>query len=90
MELNIKIYGHYCSTEIFLINGKSADTGDFGNIRDASPETAEEYGCGNRKFSRIPATQEVLEKYEINEEEYSQIAEKLEEELSFGRCGWCV
>jgi len=73
----------------FVINGINANSSDFGGQGDMSPETAEEYCCGDMQFTRNPSTPDVLAKYGITEDEYAEICEKLEGGLSFGRCGWC-
>ena len=87
----ILTFGHaLCYTPEFSINGVDADCEDFGEKYDRSPETAEDYACGNMQFTRIPPTTEVLARYNITEKEYDEIAEKLEAGLSFGSCGWCV
>lgn len=90
MKYKIEIYGALCACSKFIINGIDADADDFGERHDWSPETAEDYGCGDMRFTPKPATQEVLDKYHINTDEYNIIAEKLRGELSFGDCGWCV
>jgi hypothetical protein len=41
-------------------------------------------------FERNPSTQLILDKYGITEEEYNEVATRLEIDLSFGSCGWCV
>jgi len=90
MELELKIYRCLCSTETFKVNGIPADADDFGEKYDRDSENAEEYGCGNMQFTRIAPKREVLEKYNITEAEYENVAEQLESGLSFGGCGWCV
>ncbi len=90
MKLELEIFGALCSTEVFVINGINADSDDFGVQGDNDTENAEDYGCGNMEFERKTETDEVLKKYSITKEEYEKIAEKLEEGLSFGCCGWCV
>ena len=85
-----KSYVSICALETFVINGIDADYEDFGVKEDINPAIAEEYGCGNMKFISKPATQEVLEKYNINADDYGEICRKLDEELSFGQCGWCI
>jgi hypothetical protein len=90
MKLELEIYSHLCSTKVFVINGINADSEDFGDHRDDSPDTAEPYSCGNMCFSRNPSSKKVLKKYGITQEEYDEIADKLAEGLSFGSCGWCV
>jgi len=79
-----------CYTTTFIINGVSADEDDFGEKYDRNPEGAEDYACGDMQFTRNPSTLDVLDKYSINEGEYADVCEKLEEGLSFGCCGWCV
>ena len=90
MNLDIKIYGSLCSTQIFQINGINAQSSDFGDQGDEGQEYAEDYACGDMRFTGIPATEEVLKKYKINLDEYSTIVSELEDGLSFGSCGWCV
>jgi hypothetical protein len=74
----------------FVINSIDADSGDFGNQQDDSPDSAEPWGCGNMHFTPKLPTNEVLSKYKITVSEYTEIAGILEEKLSFGSCGWCV
>ena len=63
---------------------------DFGEQYDRDPGGAEPYGCGDMRFTRIPPTVEVLNKYEITIDEYHLVAQQLEHGLSFGSCGWCI
>ena len=90
MKLNVKIYGALCSTRIFQVNGKNASSDEFGEQDDHDRAGAEDYACGDMRFERIPATEEVLNKYGITLAEYSEVCDQLEEGLSFGSCGWCV
>lgn len=90
MRLELTFCGSLCTTDEFRINGGPADHRDFGDSYDRSPETAEEYGCGDRRFERQPSTPTLLAQYNITEAEYSEICDRLEAGLSFGRCGWCV
>jgi len=80
----------FCYTPIFTINGKDAESDDFGRQGDNAPEDAEPYGCGDMTFSPRAPTDEVLQKYGIDELEYWTIANSLAEGLSFGSCGWCI
>jgi hypothetical protein len=90
MELELE-FGHaLCYTPTFKINGIDADSDDFGEKYDRDTENAEDYGCGDMQFTRVEPKSEVLEKYNISETEYFEIAKKLEGGLSFGCCGWCV
>ncbi len=90
MTLELKIYSCLCATEVFNVNGIKADTDDFGSSYDESPEDAEDYGCGNRVFEAKHPDDDILKKYGINNDEYSEIAVRLTDSLSFGSCGWCV
>lgn len=40
-------------------------------------------------FEPKPSTREVLDKYNIIEEEYHNICNELENKLYVGTCGWC-
>jgi len=90
MQIEFKVYRSLCEMKTFIINGVRADYGDFGSKQDESPETAEDYACGDMRFTRKPSTPDVLSKYGITEKEYADVCEKLEDGLSFGCCGWCV
>lgn len=90
MKLILTFYGALCETKTFKINGIDAEYEDFGVKGDTDRDNAEPYGCGNMRFERISPTKKALKKYKISESEYSEICNKLEAGLSFGRCGWCV
>lgn len=90
MKLKCKAFSSLCSLEEFEINDIKSDSKDFGENYDHSHETADDYGCGDMRFDRKEPTEEILKKYKINKKEYDKICCKLEEELSFGRCGWCI
>ncbi|MFH2115102.1 MAG: hypothetical protein ABIJ86_11410 [Spirochaetota bacterium] len=90
MKLELEFGSALCYTPTFTINGIDADSEDFGEQYDRSPDTAEDYACGDMQFTRVPPKPEVLEKYEITEAEYALVADQLESGLSFGCCGWCV
>ena len=90
MKLTLEFFRALCETRDFRINGVDADWEDFGTKIDRHPELAEPYGCGDMRFEAKPATQEVLDKYRITEDEYDEICDKLTTGLSFGTCGWCI
>lgn len=90
LTLALEFGSAFCYTPTFEVNGVEAEWEDFGEKYDRSPETAEDYGCGDMQFTMSPPTKEVLDKYQIDEEQYEEIARKLEDGLSFGNCGWCV
>lgn len=79
-----------CSCEKFTINGMDADVSDFGSTVDMDEENAEEYGCGDRQFVPQMPTNKVLNKYEIDVDEYAEICDKLQCALAVGSCGWCI
>ena len=86
----IKSYGSLCGIQCGAINNIDIDESDFVDKYDHSPETAEDYACGNMQADIILPTEEVLKKYNITVDEYREVAEKISEEVSFGSCGWCV
>lgn len=91
MEVIIEPFsGLPCELEIFTINGKKANSMDFGDTYDHDTENAEPYSCGDTYFDSKPPTKEVLDKYNITKEEYYNICNKLEDKLHVGCCGWCV
>ena len=77
-----------CELETFTINGKAADSSDFGDTFDHNEKR--HYGCGDMRFEPQSPTKEVLAKYNITEEEYNKICDELEDKLCVGSCGWCV
>ncbi len=79
-----------CYTPVFVINGIDADSDDFGEKYDHASDNAEDYACGDMRFDMKEPSASVLEKYSIDELEYWTIANKLQDGLSFGACGWCV
>jgi len=90
-EIVIEIYHSLpCSCEVFTINGIDADENDFGSTHDMDPDSAEEYGCGDRQFVPDMPTDEVLKKYSITLKEYKEICCELQNCLNVGSCGWCI
>ena len=90
MTFEIEVYDALCVLKLFEINGMDADENDFVDKYDHSPDVAEDYGCGDMIADIIPATEVILEKYSITLQEYTKIAEKVSEKVSFGPCGWCI
>lgn len=92
-RMKLKIKTHHalpCRTEVFTINGKGAEQNDFGDTYDHHCEDAEPYACADMHFDPKPPTEEVLNRYNITEEEYYNICNELECKLCVGSCGWCV
>lgn len=97
MIVKLVPFKHLCELEVFEINGMKADYEDFGVKGDISPETAEEYCCGDMRFNgwdiHMPEQREFLykaqNKYKLTLSEYIEIVIMLDKALSFGCCGWC-
>ena len=88
IELVVKAYDALpCHLREFTINGEEAFVEDFGE-RILSEGSCMDNECGC-EFAPKPATKEVLEKYGIDEEDYRDICDALEEELYVCGCGWC-
>ena len=86
-----------CRIENYYLNGKYFDENDFGESDDkgryCDSEDIMDYGCVNRVFEPYEDEEhknEAMKKYEITENEYHKIQDKLESELYVGQCGWCV
>lgn len=91
MDLVIKPFQYFpCELETFTINGKDANSMDFGDTYDHDEGIIEPDGCGDIYFEPKPPIKEVLNKYNITEEEYYNICNELKDELSVGSCGWCI
>ena len=90
MAHEIEVFGSLCSTSTFTINGIDADSDDFGEQDDQDSWNAEDYACGDMAFTPNSPSTEILSKYKIDDLEYWTIANKLQEDLSFGACGWCT
>ncbi len=86
---NIKSYNALCELAYCEINNIQLDYKDFGNKHDTKSCKSSPYCCRNMQF--IPykqVKQKTLQKYNITEDEYRKIQEKLGC-LSFGCCDWC-
>ena len=94
MELVIEPFNALpCVLKIFTINGKEADSNDFGSTVNHKEDYDDEitvYGCCNMYFEPNSPAREVLHKYNITEEEYYKICNELKDKLYVGHCEWCV
>lgn len=91
MELIVEpCYALPCELETFTINGKAADSSDFGDTFDHNKRIKKHYGCGDMRFETQSPKKAVLDKKNITEEEYYNICNELEYKLGIGCCGWCV
>lgn len=85
-----------CSLQSGEINSVWLDIDDFGETKDThdlfiDDDDLARWGCSNMHF--IPSkevNQEALKKYNITEEEFRIIQDKLECVLDVGTCGWCI
>ena len=90
MTLEVEPFTYDCSLRLFRINNIEACADDFGYMEDVSPETAPEFGCGDKSFIRFDnIEEEVLKKYHIDMSEVEKIQDILSEKLHIGRCSLC-
>lgn len=89
MKLECKAYKGMCKLAFFTINGIEADEADFGSHYDRMPKTGNSCACKDMKFIPKNPTVKVLEKYTLSINEYEQVCDKLDKELSFGACCFC-
>ena len=75
-----------CMLSEFKINNIDASVSDFGETEsEGSPFNN---SCRVRFKEKLP-TEEILNKYKIDLNDYSTVCERLEEELSVFNCGYC-
>jgi hypothetical protein len=77
-----------CSLNKSTINDIDADKDDFGET-EQDPQR-EQYTCDNRRFVPKLPTQELLNKYNIDLNDYAIICNRLECALYVGHCGMCI
>lgn len=88
MELVIEPYDMLpCGLRVFEINGEPAEYEDFG-VKVMNNGSCMDNTCGC-EFYAEPPKQETLEMYNISEEEYKEICDKLEQVLCVNFCGCC-
>lgn len=84
---------------IYFLNGVRFDKDDFGDGYDngdydtCENEDVARWGCINRVFERHiddKIVNETMKRYGITREEFNLIADRLEDLLYVGECGWCV
>lgn len=92
-------YALPCHLNSYYINGVALSDYDFGDNydnRDYDGEVSEDiacWGCINRVFERYTDDEHInkaMKEYNITKEEYDLIADRLEDLLYVGMCGWCV
>lgn len=86
-----------CHPAWLRIKGQEATLSEFGywikgNKEECTQSDIKNWGCYQRRFETFPIreNQETLDKYNLSEDEYEEICDKLEEEFNVGTCGWCV
>ncbi len=89
MKVELDVYSSICETKNFVINGVKATYRDFGEKIDISPDQSKPNICGNMVFEPISPTQQVLDKYTITRNEYTNICALLRSSVSFGLCRLC-
>ncbi len=90
MTFEIEAFGSVCELKAFLINGKEADSVAFVDKYDHSPETGDDYGCGDMRADVKAPNTWALERYGITPDEFKTIAEAVAEKVSWGCCGLCI
>ena len=78
-----------CDIRKLKINNIEASYHDFIELYDRDKTNAPQYGCGNMKATPITSTPEILKRYNIIQEEYDEITEKLCAKLKIGHCNKC-
>lgn len=83
----------------YYINGLALSEFDFGDSEDDGDynddidEDIARWGCIHRVFERYTDNEHInkaMKEYKITREEFDLIADRLEEVLYVGMCGWCV
>ena len=78
-----------CRLEVFAINGKNANQNDFVYAYDHDIENAETDTCSDMQLEFKFITKEILDKYNITEEEYRVICYELKRVLREGKFDSC-
>lgn len=85
--------GEYYINGVYLSTCMFGDTYDDGDYDDDVDEDIARWGCIHRVFERHTDDELVnkaMKEYGITREEYDLIADRLEDVLYVGMCGWCV
>ena len=89
LKLTLHSYNTLCETQSFEINGIKASYKDFGEKFDAAPNSRKPYMCCNMVFRSRKPQLGILEKYNIDADDYTYICIQLRNALSFGTCKLC-
>lgn len=88
MNVKIEISDTFpCWHNVFAINGVDAKAFDFGDSKTFGEEC--NWECCNDFIPYEVPQENILEKYQINKDEYDEICEMLKEKLCVRNCGWC-
>ena len=91
MNIHTKKFNASCGLKEFKINGKNASYYDFGDLIDIDPDSADEGECGDMQFKPVKVPNlSVLNKYNITEDEYKKVCERLKVAMNHGGCGSCI
>jgi hypothetical protein len=85
--------GTYYINDVWFNESDFGDGEDNGNYDTCEDEDIARWGCINRVFERHTddkLVNEAMKRYGITREEFDLIADRLEELLYVGECGWCV
>lgn len=85
--------GMYFINGVFLNESDFGDGEDNGDYDTCEDEDIARWGCINRVFERHTDDKlinEAMKRYGITREEFDLIADRLEELLYVGECGWCI
>lgn len=77
-----------CILYMFKINDINAEIEDFGVTMDIDNDD-NELGCTNHSFIKKDIDEYILNKYQINIDEYDEICNELARNLNIGTCGAC-
>jgi hypothetical protein len=92
-QFEFEVSNAYCmSAEKAIINGRWFDIYDFGSHEDFGWQHRTEedgYGCVDGHFVPDGFNEDIAKKYHITEDEWDEICDTLQEECSWGHCGWC-
>ena len=95
---SIRVYKYLpCELEFAVLNDVMLSDSDFGEMVDTGDRDDEEdeeivrWGCIDLHFVPYKEVKsETLIKYNLTEEEYRRVQEKLSDLLYVGRCGLCI
>lgn len=91
--LPCRVKGKYYINGVVFSEYDFGDGEDDGDYNDDIDEDIARWGCINRVFKRYTDDEHInkaMKEYSITREEYDLIADRLEDLLYVGMCGYCV